>query len=1171
MSPDGLLTILMLGPPVVRQHEQIVDIPRKQTRGLLFYLAAQSGPVTRDKLIELFFDDEYDLSRRRLSEAITKLRSALPLPAAIITTSDTVELDSRLVYSDVLEFNQLIHADGRSATATARPQLSVASYQRLNRAVNLWRQPAGFLAGARLPDGINLDSWLTQFSQELENDYMMAILQLADHLAATGELQLAIERLQLGLNLAPLDAELNVRKIRCLIQSGNIRQAADYANYVAIQYDEEETYLPHELTEVMQQVFAIEAQPTPELHPNWAGLVQVQNQFIGQEVALEKLKLAYQRGGVVMVMGEAGAGKSRLVYEFVRRLSPPPRQLLALCHPLEQNLEMQPWIDLLRRHVQPSEWQTLDPAWIYPLIGFLPELAILRPELLVDQEKTIGMAPSQLFEALHQILLYLASRQRIVLFMDAAQWSDKLSREAMGYLVERHFFDKNGILILAARPQEGDLTFRGSGSASDPRRNPTIIEMEPLTINEVAQMAWAILGQPASPQLAFRLKMDSGGNPYYLLELLYTLLDLHIDLNGPYLSDKLPSSGSLMALIQARVRQLSPQSREVLEAAAVIGKHFTLDQLKNVARLPLETTAESLETLIQAHLIREMPEIRPAGGYGFEHDKTQEAVWQGLLRPRRQVLHRRLAQALESEAGSQSGNLQLLAHHWEEAGDLKRAFNYWFEHGTQAVTISQWEMAKAAFKQAERLMEQIDSDLSDDQVYQLLHGWAGTYFYTMDVDQLRQVCQKMLRAGERRSSARMMGAALRLTADADTITHQPAQGLVNIERAMTYLEPLQDVYELVAAQSCRGLCLWQLGRYPEAVAAWTLSASLSVNEPAVSARAAGLFARIRLATAHVRMGWPRKAEQEARSLIHDSMELHRSVPTLFGRSILSASLDRMGQHYMAIEIARAAQAAAQDSHNLGLIGNLLFITASAQIQLGKLDEAWDTISQLLREINQVEFVDILKLTNQQRGDIFRLLEDYPAAVKYYQEGLGSTLDGIYTMENLLNLGVALLLQGHSDLGNHFLDRIIAESQAQELCIFKIEAELALAYQHTLAGDHETAAHYMAAATESLSERGLVVMPITPDQIRALLALQQGDLDTVQAIGNAAISRGIESKNPWVHLRGLELCCAASLGVDRPRWRAEIKSLLRQLETQAQHPELRPAFLKFQDRVLERTQ
>jgi len=160
VAPDGLLQILMLGPPAVRQNDQLIEIPRKQTRGLLFYLACQPGPVTRDELVDLFFEDEDEMSaRRHLTEAITKLRGALFAPIYVVTKPETVELDARLIYSDVVEFNRLIHESGRPGGSGNRPQLPTATFQRLSRAVDLWRQPARFLSGVRLPEPS--PNWLT--------------------------------------------------------------------------------------------------------------------------------------------------------------------------------------------------------------------------------------------------------------------------------------------------------------------------------------------------------------------------------------------------------------------------------------------------------------------------------------------------------------------------------------------------------------------------------------------------------------------------------------------------------------------------------------------------------------------------------------------------------------------------------------------------------------------------------------------------------------------------------------------------------------------------------------------------------------------------------------------------------------------------------------------------
>ena len=128
VSPRNLLNLSILGTPLLQQKSQPHEISRRQTRALLYYLAAHPEPVSRDQLTFLFWPDEGDASaRRKLSRLLTHLRSALPAADCLLTPNDQVALNTSLIWCDASEFRrhcgQLAHRSitwgGHTAAAQA--------------------------------------------------------------------------------------------------------------------------------------------------------------------------------------------------------------------------------------------------------------------------------------------------------------------------------------------------------------------------------------------------------------------------------------------------------------------------------------------------------------------------------------------------------------------------------------------------------------------------------------------------------------------------------------------------------------------------------------------------------------------------------------------------------------------------------------------------------------------------------------------------------------------------------------------------------------------------------------------------------------------------------------------------------------------------------------------
>jgi len=207
------LRITLLGPPGVTLAGAQMAIPRRQTRALLFRLAAQAAPVPREQLCYLFWPDEPDATARRsLAHLLTHLRRALPAPDLLLTLPDQVGLNSALAWADTIAYERLI--------ATAEPHQRADA---LHQAADLVRGP--FLAGFSLPDRPEFDEWATLERQLWERRFLETLAALIEHHTARREYSAAIYAAQHYLSIDELAEEIHRRLIQLYALSGD-RSAA---------------------------------------------------------------------------------------------------------------------------------------------------------------------------------------------------------------------------------------------------------------------------------------------------------------------------------------------------------------------------------------------------------------------------------------------------------------------------------------------------------------------------------------------------------------------------------------------------------------------------------------------------------------------------------------------------------------------------------------------------------------------------------------------------------------------------------------------------------------------------------------------------------------------------------------------------------------------------------
>ena len=402
----------------------------------------------------------------------------------------------------------------------------------------------------------------------------------------------------------------------------------------------------------------------------------------------------------VIVSGEAGVGKSRLVQELVEeaRLAG-ARVLVGGCVELDGGgIPFSPLVDMLRalaREAPPDELDgLLGPGRI--------EIGRLVPELGVG-----GAAPSRgeseasrMLELVIGVIGRLAADRPLMLVFEDVHWADRATLDLLGLLVAA---DSASPLLLVFTVRSDELhrahPFRRMAARWEQQRTAERLELERLKAHEVAAQIEAILGERPDRGLVDLVFERSEGIPLFVEEIIRAVRDGRVD------SDFIPPS--LRDVLLARAEQLSSDGQHVLRVVSAAARWAPDGLLAAVAELPASELYSALRETVEQQLLV----VDPSGrAYGFRHTLAQAAIHDDLLPGERARLHRAYGEAVERTptlAGSELDAASMLAHHWLAAHDLSRALPASVRAARAAASAAAPAAAQRHFELALELWSQV--------------------------------------------------------------------------------------------------------------------------------------------------------------------------------------------------------------------------------------------------------------------------------------------------------------------------------------------------------------------------------------------------------------------------------------------------------------------------------
>jgi class 3 adenylate cyclase/predicted ATPase len=420
-----------------------------------------------------------------------------------------------------------------------------------------------------------------------------------------------------------------------------------------------------------------------------------------QEIGLLRERWAQVKDGVgqvVLLSGEAGIGKSRLVQVLTEQVAAEPQAWLTPCQcsPYHQNTALYPMIDLLERVALRFGREESSPQKLGKLEGFLvqyglplaevvPLFAALLSLPLTAEYAPLTLAPEQqkqmTLHALLTILLRIAAQQPVLFVMEDLHWVDPSTLEFLSLLVDQGPTAR----ILAL------LTFRPDFSPPWTGRSHST----QITVNRLPQQqAVEVIRQVAHrktlpPEVVAQIVAKTDGVPLFVEELTKMVLESGLlqeqeeryELTG--LLPPLAIPATLHDSLMARLDRLATV-KGIAQLGATLGREFSYALLRAVSPWDEDTVQRGLHQLVEAEFLYQRG-LPPQATYLFKHALIQETAYQSLLKSTRQQYHQRIAQVLEPQFPETAETQpELLAHHYTEAGVTEQAVVYWQRAGERS-------------------------------------------------------------------------------------------------------------------------------------------------------------------------------------------------------------------------------------------------------------------------------------------------------------------------------------------------------------------------------------------------------------------------------------------------------------------------------------------------------
>lgn len=714
---EGLRIHLFGGFLLERAGVALPPIASRVGRSLFAYLVMnRDRPLQRDLLAGIFWPDLAEArARRRLSHTLWQIHDVVNEAGAshVAVTSGTLAFDTSAPYwLDVEEFD--LGFDASQLNQGEGPPGARLDVTALRSCAGLYR--GDFMAGF-------FDDWVVVDQDHYRQRYIVALSRLVDATKASGAYEEALAYARRLTHHDPLSEEVHQEVMRLCFLLGRTSEAVEqFDRCRSVLLEELESEPSPATVELYHKIIRQRRSGIRPLHGEESPVLtsrRPESHFVGREQERRGLLDHMERvlagpGGVVLLEGEPGVGKTRLAFEAAEDARWRGFEVSwGTCTPGALR-PFAPLVEVLEslsslRVEQLSE--VVSPVWL----GEALRLAPARENRTYPSSVSVPLHPAEestrMKEALVKTLGALGQITPHLIVVDDVQWADRDTLDVITQLVPRLVASRT-LLLLLFRSEEA----RGDAGVWDMLRDADRVAglgrvvLSPLSVFELEEMVKRILGVTRlEPAVAAKLHRQTGGNALFSLETLLALRDrglfeagnpaeaLQRELAGP----TVPVAPRVRSVIDARISLLDERSSLVYEVAAVCGQTVNLAVLAEAADLGRSVVLQSVDELFHRGLVDDEGD----GRYRITHDQVRQVVYDSIEQPRRVELHRRVAETL---VAIDPDDVDAIGYHYWEGEVPDKAASFLLDAGLRSVNLNAYATARQHLETARVAASQVE-------------------------------------------------------------------------------------------------------------------------------------------------------------------------------------------------------------------------------------------------------------------------------------------------------------------------------------------------------------------------------------------------------------------------------------------------------------------------------
>ena len=755
---SGKLVISLLGPPEIKLGNKAIQIKRRMFRYLVFYLACQPEPVSRESLCDMFWPNEDEVqSRKNLREMVSKLRRDLPIDDLILTEKEYVSLNPIKIDVDVIHFEETINLIRKNLDLAVTGKISDQLYKSVRDSLDLWRTDH-FLGGASTTGSEPFQNWVAGTSDTLQYWRQMMVEWMADHCIVTGNYPEALNWLTLARQFDRINTEVNQLLLTCLRDMHLWSEAVYLCGMLETDYKaSEENEIPISLQELISRIREEAKNVQFTLPVTRDEDSDTRGSFVGRDTYLAEMSNTLYRGGILAIFGGSGSGKTELLQRFRERLDSAPFIISYRANPGDERVPYRTMVEGFRKVVKKELWQSIDVPYALTLLPLFPELLQYRNDLNLKEFAEQRLNIRLVSEAFLQILSKAIARKKTLLLIDDAQWLDPETLEVMAYVQEHIVPGVINAIIMSVSTDTDNPHLDALLDRNFPKQSIKVLYLEPLNEDDINELIYQEFHQECSPKVTHQLQHLSGGNPWYLHLMIALMREKKLDLQGEGVDPAAFLDGDLIKLISKIVKHLDQRQVKTLKELSILGDRFSPVLIDHMTGLGTDVLAEEMAKLCQLQILESENIDVEKTGYRFRQEIMAVFLKASLDPMEQRRLHLKAVQAIIDCEGNGQDQAAQLADHLSCAGEYPSALKYWIRAGFIEKGRLHKDRAYEYFQNAFDLIQELGSSADPEDIYRLTNEWGDLALQVEDIDTFTNLNSACLRAGEKLQNRKLIG------------------------------------------------------------------------------------------------------------------------------------------------------------------------------------------------------------------------------------------------------------------------------------------------------------------------------------------------------------------------------------------------------------------------------